>query len=266
MTATGAPRRHRRDARGGGEAHAVAEQRVALREGLEAGEAVAADVHRDVRPADVLRDQLHRREHRPLRAADAERRRAQPAAAPSSCGRAFSLVLLDRCQPMLRRATYPGAARAARGTSTGRAPAPRRCTRPPCACNPCRAASPARRRAAGSVAISCSMNSGWPSSRTSTAFLSGAELDDFLRHQRVHHVQRQGRQRAGAERVGEAQRLRARIRPLYRPPCTMMPTFSVALEDFVQLVLGNESARRRQAHVDLSFSCRKVAGGCARRS
>ena len=60
----------------------------------------------------------------------------------------------------------------------------------------------ARRR---KVAISCSMNSGWPSSRTRTRPCL-REFDDLLRHQRIDDVQREDRQAARAERVGEAER------------------------------------------------------------
>jgi hypothetical protein len=45
---------------------------VARRERLEGAEGMAADVGRDVDLADLLLGQLQRREHRPLRATDAE--------------------------------------------------------------------------------------------------------------------------------------------------------------------------------------------------
>src|SRR5215831_19403322 len=70
-------RRQRTHAGAARETHSVAEQGVALRERLEGCESVAADVDRDVRAPDVLRDQLHRREHGTLGAADAERRRSR---------------------------------------------------------------------------------------------------------------------------------------------------------------------------------------------
>ena len=45
----------------------------------------------------------------------------------------------------------------------------------------------------------------------------------------------------------------ARIRPLYRPPWTTIPSFSVPGEHLVQAFLGDELARRRQPHLGLEL-------------
>ncbi len=58
-----------------GERHAVAQDRVALVEGREGRKRVAADVGRDVHRPHLAAQQLHGREHGPLRAAGAEGRR-----------------------------------------------------------------------------------------------------------------------------------------------------------------------------------------------
>ena len=70
-----APLHHRRHTGAAGQAHAVAEDRVAEREWLKGGERVAANIARDVHRADVLLRQLEGREHGPLGAADAHARR-----------------------------------------------------------------------------------------------------------------------------------------------------------------------------------------------
>ena len=69
-----APLHHRRDPGAAGQAHAIAQDRMAGRERFEGGQGVTADVGGDVDRADLLLRQLQGREHRPLRAADAKGR------------------------------------------------------------------------------------------------------------------------------------------------------------------------------------------------
>ncbi len=71
----GAPLHHRRHAGAAGQAHAVAQDRMAHRERLEGAERVTADVGGDVHRTEFLLRQLQRGEHRPLRTADAKARR-----------------------------------------------------------------------------------------------------------------------------------------------------------------------------------------------
>ena len=192
-------------------------------------------------------DQLHRREHRPLRAADAEASAAAPAAAPSSAAAASR-----RCGIAVAASAAPREASRLRQRS--------------CATNFARPRTErldgvfaghvqqvlavqlasGRRRGAGACAISCSMNSGWPSSSTSTAACR-------------RRIRRSPPAPAGtttfSARIGMSLAPNASARPsccsarisaLYRPPCTMMPTLArAAREHLVQLVLGDEAARRR---------------------
>ena len=72
-----APRHVGRDRGGAGERHAVAENGIAEREGREGRERMTADVGRDVRGPELALHQLDGGEHRALRAAGAEGRRAR---------------------------------------------------------------------------------------------------------------------------------------------------------------------------------------------
>ena len=126
-----------------------------------------------------------------------------------------------------------------------------------------------RRRAGAAMArISCSMNSGWPSSSTSTARLPAQKSRDLLRHQRVDDVQHQHRDVALRRRRRRGRAAAARgCSVLYRPPCTMMPTSSrvPAKRSFSRC----STMKRRAAGMrssTFSFSWRKVTGGCASRS
>ena len=69
----------------GGEPQAVAEHRVADVERRQRGKQVAADVGRDVHRTRIALGHLHRREHRSLRAADAEPGRARRDDAEQRC-------------------------------------------------------------------------------------------------------------------------------------------------------------------------------------
>ena len=178
--------------------------------GSKVAERVAADVGRDVHRPDVLLRQLERREHRALRAADAEARRARGQRRRRAARRRGAARLV---------ALQPGACRLGHGLrgrvlqvaadELGQAVghAPRRCTRPPSGSMslPCSGVWMSRRRS--SVAISCSMYSGWPSSTTSTARLPSAEVRELLGHQRVGDVEHQHGNVGVAEGIGQAELL-----------------------------------------------------------
>ena len=113
-------------------------------------------------------------------------------------------------------------------------------------------------RGAGSRAISCSMNSGWPSSTTSTARLPRAERRDLVGHQRIGDVEheRSARSARRTRRPGRAAAARGSA-SCRGPPCTMMPTSSrVPREALVQPVLDDVAARRREALVALQLLVR----------
>jgi hypothetical protein len=96
---------------------------------------------------------------------------------------------------------------------------------------PCsRTGASTRRR---TVAISCSMNSGWPSSRTKDCALVLAEIDDFLGHQRIHHVQDQRRQRAGAELVAESHQAEGALQAVIEAALHDQADLLLAVEDFI---------------------------------
>ena len=131
---------------------------------------MAADVGRDVALADVALDQFDRGEHRPLGTADAEirrprrqrRRRAAAAArgvrrlVPTRPGR--DVQVRGMRGEKTRDAVHDHLGRVFARHDQGSLP-----------CSLVRdVAQSARRRM---VAMSCSMNSGWPSSTTSTAAL-----------------------------------------------------------------------------------------------
>ena len=134
---------HRVHRRVGGEAQAIAEHGVADVERRQRGEEVAADVGREVELAALLLQHLHRREHRPLRAADAESRRTRRQAARAA----------RRLSSSATRSA--GRARRGREISRRRSAPLRRCTRRPAAARPCRCTftpfAPARRSVASTA-------------------------------------------------------------------------------------------------------------------
>ena len=119
---------------------------------------------------------------------------------------------------------------------------------------PCRAAfrcTSARRR---SVAISCSMNSGWPSSSTSTAFLPAQNCVISSGTSGYTTLSARIGMRAGAERVGEAERLQREHQAVVEAALhDDAERVLLSLEDFVEPVLGDELARRGQPHVGLEL-------------
>src|SRR5207302_359866 len=85
-------------------------------------------------------------------------------------------------------------------------------------------------------------------------FFGPGKFNQLLGHQRVHHVEREDRNARGAERIGEPQGFQREHQAVVQ----------AALDDdadrvfasgkyLVQLVLANELARRRQAHVRLQL-------------
>ena len=98
----------------------------------------------------------------------------------------------------------------------------------------------------------CSMNSGWPSSTINTARLPLQNLDPFFRYERVGDIEHVERQLAAPERIGATEQLERAQRVVVQ--AALQDDADVArlgIDDFVELALGDESQRRRQALLDL---------------
>ena len=202
----------------------------------------------------VLLRQLERGEHRPLRAADAEARRARRqrrarAASPLRRG-ASRLPASQRLGRLAARAAAGSAERTAPGpsasTSTLYSPAAGSMSLP------CSGVWMSRRRS--SVAISCSMYSGWPSSTTSTARLPTQKSRDLLGHQRVGDVEHQQRDVGRAEGIGQAELLQAADQRVVEPALHDDAEVGVrAREQLVELVLDDVAPRGRDALLALQL-------------
>ena len=175
-----------------GGAQPVAHDAVAHVERRQRRERVAADVGADVQRPGLLLQQLHRREERPFRAADAQTRRPRRHERGELARRhqrhfaARGAVIGDRPAAARRRplveelAAVPGAAR-------------RRCTPRASAALPCRRGALLTSRWRRIWFAACSMYSGWPFLDDEHGALAAAEALPLLRDQRigdVEHVER----------------------------------------------------------------------------
>jgi hypothetical protein len=214
----------RRHPRAAGQAHAIAQDGVAGGKRLEGGEGVAADVGRHMQRAHRLLRQLDGREHRPLRAADAKARRAggqRRGQAFRHLGAALRLPSSQACTDAVSNCGstwFSQAARPAAITSTVYSP--------PMGSRslPCRGVWMSRRRS--SVAISCSMYSGWPFFQHQHGALADAEVAIWSGTSGLGHVEHQRRDVRVAKRIGQAELLQRAHQRVVRPPCTIRPRSS----------------------------------------
>ena len=241
-----------RDRRGAGQRHAVAENGIAERERRESRKRMAADIGADVGRSQFALHQLDGSEHRALRAAGAERRRARRQRAERGSGLLF---VRDQAARFFRHAVgveavRPGVLQKRReafqqhvgGIFAGLRQRP-------------------LAEHAGLHVGAAQFDVDRLLDVIGIAFLdhqhrmlAGAEFADFLRHQRIDHVEHQQRHARVAEHIGQPHALeRAQHGIGQSAHDDDADIVELAGNEFVELVRADEGARGRQAFLDLEL-------------